>query len=419
MLKQKPTRRKFLKRGLQVGASIMALQGLSPLNGFAKPRLKLPERIVFLGDSITMAGNYINIFEYYIRMRYPEWNGEIINMGLSSETVSGLSEPKHPFPRPNIHSRVRNVLRVTKPQLVFICYGMNCGIYHPFSEERFGAYKSGLLGLVNLVKDSGADMVLLTPPPFAHKGTPVTQLAAGEAYGYTQPFEGYDQVLKGYGTWLQAEFKGEYPVVDIHTALSPYKDLCYGKDVVHPNQYGHFIMAHTILESLELLKTTKWRESAKTISDSNAVTIQKPYAVISTETILWNKENPLKEQIASFNALYLKLKGIKRDQQFSVKLSENVTVSQSGSVWRKGIALGNELVEASGVLANEAASALWDLICKKREVYDRALLNEIGHGKPDVKAVTFEEALKFKNEFEERLIALKVGGMLTAEILKV
>jgi|GEM_PF-347277 len=416
MLKQKSTRRKFLKRGLQVSAGLMALQGLPPITSLAKPRLKLPELIVFLGDSITMAGNYINIFEYYIRLRYPEWRGEIVNMGLSSETVSGLSEPKHPFPRPNILSRVRNVLRVTKPQLVFICYGMNCGIYHPFSEERFGAYKSGMLGLVNLVKDSGAEMVFLTPPPFAHKGMPATQLATGEAYGYSQPFEGYDQVLKGYGTWLQAEFKSQYPVVDIHTALTPYKDLCYGKDIIHPNQYGHFIMAHTILKSFGLLTTTVWKENAKMVTNANTVTIQKPYAVISPETILWNKENPLKAQLASFNAITLKLKGAKKQNQYAVDLAENVTNSQAGTAWRKGIALGDDLVKASDVLVNDAASALWDLICKKREVYDRALLNEVGHGKPEVKAVSFEEALKFKNEFEEKLIALKPNSMLTVKI---
>ena len=97
-------------------------------------------------------------------------------------------------------------------------------------------------------------------------------------------------------------------------------------------------------------------------------------------------------------------------------MAENVRNSQTGTAWRKGIALGNDLVKASDVLANDAASALWDLICKKREVYDRALLNEVGHGKPEVKAVSFEEALKFKNEFEEKLIALRPNSMLTVKI---
>ena len=66
--------------------------------------------------------------------------------GLPSETVSGLSEPGHAggaFPRPDLHERLERVLEQTRPDLIVACYGMNDGIYHPFTEARFEKYQAG------------------------------------------------------------------------------------------------------------------------------------------------------------------------------------------------------------------------------------------------------------------------------------
>lgn len=57
----------------------------------------LPEskRIIFLGDSITHAGGYISAIDTAIYLQHPENHLELINLGLPSETVSGLTEPGH------------------------------------------------------------------------------------------------------------------------------------------------------------------------------------------------------------------------------------------------------------------------------------------------------------------------------------
>ena len=63
------------------------------MNGHAQP-YKIKEgvkRIVFIGNSITYAGQYITYINAYLSIRYPQKNYEIINLGLPSETVSGLS----------------------------------------------------------------------------------------------------------------------------------------------------------------------------------------------------------------------------------------------------------------------------------------------------------------------------------------
>ena len=113
----------------------------------AKPPLDGVKRVVFLGDSITHAGQYVEFVEAWFRTRHPARAVEFLDIGLPSETVSGLSEDGHAggkFPRPDLHERLERVLAKSKPDLVVACYGMNCGIYLPFAEERFAKYRDGM-----------------------------------------------------------------------------------------------------------------------------------------------------------------------------------------------------------------------------------------------------------------------------------
>src|SRR4051794_28039113 len=94
-----------------VAGAIQAEQ--SPLDGV--------RRVVFLGDSITYAGGYIEFVEAYLRVKHPGLRTEFLDLGLPSETVSGLSEPGHAggkFPRPDLHERLERVLDKAKPDLV-------------------------------------------------------------------------------------------------------------------------------------------------------------------------------------------------------------------------------------------------------------------------------------------------------------
>ena len=90
-----------------------------------------------------------------MRRAHPGSRFDFINVGLPSETASGLSEPDHPYPRPTVHERLDRILAKTKPDVVFACYGMNDGIYYPFSKERFKKYDEGLNVLIDKVKKAG------------------------------------------------------------------------------------------------------------------------------------------------------------------------------------------------------------------------------------------------------------------------
>lgn len=215
-------------------------------------------RILFVGDSITNAGGYIAIIETQLKLQGLNPCPEIYNLGLSSETCTGLSEPDHPFPRPNVHDRLDRALEVLKPDVLVACYGMNDGIYYPFSEERFAAYQAGIRKIVDKAHAAGAKVILMTPPPFdSHPVREKVRPAGAEEYAYYAAFVDYDQVLVRYGKWIMnGEHRAEM-VVDLHQPLEAATkerrktdpDYTIVPDGVHPNADGHQLMAETILRA--------------------------------------------------------------------------------------------------------------------------------------------------------------------------
>jgi lysophospholipase L1-like esterase len=230
--------------------SALAAQTLYVKNG---------QRILFLGDSITQDGRYVEDIEAYLILNYPKMRVDIVKLGLSSETTEGLTEPDHPFPRPNIHDRLGSALEKTRPHIVVACYGMNDGIYHPFSEERFQAFQEGVRKLVARVKAAGASVVLMTPPPFDPVAAKAKVVSAGAPkFGYSTPYDKYDtDVLERYGEWLLT-LRGEgLMVIDVHSPMvedvktqrEKTPDFTLAKDGVHPDAEGHWIMARTVLQA--------------------------------------------------------------------------------------------------------------------------------------------------------------------------
>jgi lysophospholipase L1-like esterase/pimeloyl-ACP methyl ester carboxylesterase len=217
-------------------------------------------RVVVLGDSITFGGGYVAALETYAVTRHPDRRIEWLNLGLPSETVSGLSEPGHAdgqFPRPDLHERLARVLAQTKPELVLACYGMNDGIYHPFGEERFAAFQAGQQRLHEQVVTAGARLLQVTPPAFDPVPIRDRTLPAGLAE-YRRPYVGYNEVLDRYSDWLLGQRSQGWEVADAHgpmnrcLATRRERDPAYrlANDGVHVNATGHWIIAREILVSL-------------------------------------------------------------------------------------------------------------------------------------------------------------------------
>lgn len=214
-------------------------------------------RIAFLGDSITYGGEYVEFLETYLRLTYPFAEFDIINLGLPSETVSGLSEPGHAggaFPRPDLHERLDRILEKMKPDLIFACYGMNDGIYYPLAEERFARFRDGIVKLREKAKAAGARVIHLTPPTFDPQPIKANTLPAGRDE-YRQPYVGYDDVLDAYSQWLIAQHADGWEVYDIHGAMAGMlqerrqrdANFRFANDGVHAGSEGHWLITETML----------------------------------------------------------------------------------------------------------------------------------------------------------------------------
>lgn len=217
---------------------------------------------VFLGDSNTYSGGYVALIDAAVRAQanlapVPK----ILNLGMSSETASGLSEPDHPFPRPCVHQRIDKVLAMTRPGVVFICYGMNDGIYAPKSKENFAAYQDAMHRLAGKIRSTGAILVCLTPPSFE-----TAAVAKKDAFGpsdsgryaWFAPAKEYDLVVKEQADWcLENSLEADY-VIDLRSALiaagkealSKDSEFRFTKDGVHFGSEAHHVVARKILQSL-------------------------------------------------------------------------------------------------------------------------------------------------------------------------
>ncbi len=249
--------RRFLFASLLLLTLTARASGDTPL----LPPLLAHQRVLVLGDSITQDGRYVTFLEYYLHRFAPGAKCDLISIGLSSETLSGLTEPMHPYPRPCVLERLGRALAAVKPQVVLACYGMNDGIYHPSSPERLAAFTTGLKQLISQVRASGARLVLFTPPCFDPRPlSDRTVPAEAAAFGYPHPYVGYDRVLAEFAAAELALAAPDVKVIDVHSVMAEAlaqgtaadSAFSFSPDGVHPNDLGHLLMARVAAHGLGL-----------------------------------------------------------------------------------------------------------------------------------------------------------------------
>jgi pimeloyl-ACP methyl ester carboxylesterase/lysophospholipase L1-like esterase len=205
-------------------------------------------RVAILGDSITYGGRWATLVESALRATPEYADADIVNFGLGSETVSGLSEDGHAggkFPRPDLHERLDRILDGFQPTLVLACYGMNDGIYLPLDETRTKAFQEGMTRLKNAVEKRGGKLVIITAP-LHHADKP------------SQDPNRYDAVLDAYAAWLVSQRVNGWAVIDIRPDLKKAVQeakaanpaFIYASDGVHPGAAGHDFIANSICSQL-------------------------------------------------------------------------------------------------------------------------------------------------------------------------
>ncbi|OYW18102.1 MAG: hypothetical protein B7Z55_11270 [Planctomycetales bacterium 12-60-4] len=256
--------------------------------------LQQSKRVVFLGDSITFSGQYIAEVEAWMLTQGWKKVPTVIDVGLPSETVSGLSEDGHAggqFPRPVLSERLQRVLAVTTPDLVFACYGMNCGIYLPFAEERFQKYQAGIGELKRQVEEAGAKLVLITPPYH-------DDLRAKRAFSY-------NEVLSRYSQWLLSQREAGWVVIDLNGPMTDevamrrksLPEFTFQPDAVHPNAEGQWFIARQLITEF---------------GDESAAKAESPEALLSGKGISPDLLKLVQQRMTLRRDAYLSAAGHKR-----------------------------------------------------------------------------------------------------------
>lgn len=378
-------RRFFLKTSFLGSLSVCGLPYLTQAR-VAKPAEWQGKKILFLGDSITQAGSYINFLESSLLAASAGVNTGMLNLGLASETISGLSEDAHPFPRPYVHDRLAEVLSHTRPDIIFACYGINCGIYHPFDEDIFRAYRQGIAQLLKAAEAQQAELILMTPPPYA---APVDDWTAARAdsgrsdFSYAKPYLAYDDVMKRYAEWIMS-LEDKVQVIDLQSPMRQFQALCYDNDFIHPNLYGHQLMAVTILRKLDWV-VNKPIELHLTPYEKPGNDPFGHYLTTSLPRLPFriHTDDPDYNLLIAGHDVNLMLQECPAGtyQLFD----QHLLVGQyDAAELRYGITLHNSKQgeQLNQLSPWQQSKQLYDLITAKRSLYDYSLLQHIGHERP-------------------------------------
>jgi lysophospholipase L1-like esterase len=415
----------------------LALLVAVPAAGGAEDKFFLQDgqRVVFLGDSNTFAGGYVAVVDAFLFTRFPDKKFELLNLGLPSETVSGLSEPDHPYPRPDVHERLERVLARTKPDVVVVCYGMNDGIYSPFAEERFKKYQEGTRKLMDQATKAGAKVVLLTPLPFDPQ--PVKdklQPKGAEKYSWLKPYEDYDDVLTRYSEWLLT-LRDQGPVVaDPHGAINRYlaaarKDdpkYTLAGDGIHPSATGHALAARELLRAWHAPADADAAEidarAGKGVrGEVSDVAVEKGVVTFAWRTRLplphdpkWDtrllEKEPVDEQLGRHR---LTVSGLEKERYV---LYEGET--KLGEATRAELAAGVDLLKFKELSTNRRATEVWPLVEQRAKLLGLAWLTDVGHKRPDTpKGLALDEAQRQAAELEGRIRKLAAPAKLTLRLV--
>jgi lysophospholipase L1-like esterase len=364
--------------------------------------LKTGQKIVFLGDSITQGGTWVEYVDFIFRTRFPDAKVEVIPLGLSSETVCGLTEEGHPFPRPNVHDRLESILDKTEPDVVVACYGMNDGNYKELSPERFKAYQDGIRLLVKRCESRGVRPVLLTPPPFDPVAKPDKLVPAGK-WEPGKWYDHYDQVLATYAKWELNEFtrKG-YVVGDANGRTQRFLDevrrngdpkFVLAKDAIHPGPLGHWLMAEALVSAWTISPEVKLVFEA-TKGDEWIFTSQIPLPPDAR----WGR--PVNLRLMDDYSVSGTIPATEKTQHFIIKEGQTVL----GEATRTELDAGLDLTRFDKLSTVQRGAEMMKLIQKMHAILRPAWLSYCGHTRPGVKpGLPIEEAKKQAAEIDKQL----------------
>lgn len=222
-------------------ASVFAAKDISP------KAFPSGDTVCYVGDSITHGGGYMRNITLFYATRYPEDFVNFYNLGISGDTVG------------HVNKRMKTDILVVKPAVATLMIGMNnCNIYAKPDmdaarakavENNRLAYRKNLSEILDKFASAKCDVILFTPSPYDETvklETPPTVGKNGELREFSKDVseEAKKRGLKlvdmqGYMMKINAELQRDFPEKSVA-----------GKDRVHPQAFGNFVMAANFVRTL-------------------------------------------------------------------------------------------------------------------------------------------------------------------------
>ncbi|MHC5268758.1 SGNH/GDSL hydrolase family protein [Enterococcus sp. LJL98] len=212
-------------------------------------KLDKKSKIVFIGDSVTDSGRndqiapghfsslgegYVSLISAALTALYPAAEMMVINKGVNGHKVTDLEK------------RWQQDVLDLQPDYVSILIGINDvwrffdqNFQHPTDLVDLTTFETTYQGLIDQTKDQVKGLYLLSPFMFEtnQKDPMFIQLKA------------YQEVVK------QLAEKNKLIYLDIQEVIDDYLTIqssyILSDDRVHPNQNGHFLVAHQWLKAIE------------------------------------------------------------------------------------------------------------------------------------------------------------------------
>lgn len=228
-----------------------SLSVLSASVSAQSPSFVFPDgaKVCFVGNSITMAGEYLHYIRGFYATRFPEKNVRFINCGISGDVTSGIL------------ARMQPDIMAHTPDYAVIMIGMN-DVNRALYAARFNGidsiqqkkltalatYKENLSKIVQYLVENKVK-VILQKPSIYDQTAKLPQ----------ENMNGVNDALKTCAGYMQ-ELADKYklPTVDYWSIMTDInkkmqaKDSSFtiiGKDRVHPASPGHFTMAYQFLHT--------------------------------------------------------------------------------------------------------------------------------------------------------------------------
>ena len=127
------------------------------------------DRITLLGGTSIERMQNFGYFETFVTSTYPNWNLQFRNLGWSGDDVFGIARAVFGSQADGFR-RLEQDLIATDPTVILICYGGNESFAGASGVPRF---LEGLTNLVDVLQETGARLVLISPSQLENLGAPL------------------------------------------------------------------------------------------------------------------------------------------------------------------------------------------------------------------------------------------------------